>query len=101
MGKIGHDKDLGKLIPSEDYTQYRLLSIEEAEFILCDVYSYIHDDFLKLSEKSARIEDVINFFENVCSNLQIREHVSPGSLVYKTETGAVVSNDHLSIRASR
>jgi hypothetical protein len=54
---------LGKLIPSEDYAQYRLLSIEEAEFILCDVYSYIHDDFLTLTEKSARIEDVINFFE--------------------------------------
>jgi hypothetical protein len=62
MGKIGHDKDLGKLTPSEDYTQYRLLSIEEAEFILCDVYSYIHDDFLTLNEKAFRIQDVIDFF---------------------------------------
>lgn len=73
MGKIGHDKDLGKLIPSEDYTQYRLLSIEEAEFILCDVYSYIHDDFLKLSEKSARIEDVINFFEFESEPIIVKE----------------------------
>lgn len=73
MGKIGHDKDLGKLIPSEDYTQYRLLNIEEAEFILCDVYSYIHDDFLTLSEKSTRIEDVINFFEFEAEPIIVKE----------------------------
>jgi hypothetical protein len=73
MGKIGHDKDLGKLIASEDYTQYRLLSIEEAEFILCDVYSYIHDDFLTLEEKSIRIRDVINFFEFESEPIVVKE----------------------------
>jgi hypothetical protein len=62
MGKIGHDKDLSKLMPDADYIQYRLLNIEEAEFILCDVFSYLHDDFLTLTEKSYRIRDVIDFF---------------------------------------
>jgi hypothetical protein len=49
-------------VPDEDFEQFRLLNVEEAEFILCDVTSYVNDDIIPIEEKILRTCDLVDFF---------------------------------------
>ena len=46
----------------EEFNEYRLLMVEEAEHILSDKKSYIQSDFLPDQAKILKISDLIDFF---------------------------------------
>jgi hypothetical protein len=50
------------VVPDEDFEQFRLLNIEEAEFILFDATSYVNDDIIPIEEKIIRTCDLVDFF---------------------------------------
>jgi hypothetical protein len=60
------------LLPNE-YLEYRLLSISEANSIIVHKYDYINDTGIKTGKKIQDLDDLIDFFLYENENLVVAE----------------------------